>query len=179
MMEDIASHIMDIATNSIAARATHISISVERKFDTQALVLTVSDDGVGMDQETALKVQDPFFSTKTGRKVGLGIPLLKGTAETTGGSFTLSSERGRGTYIRAAFDGTHPDLPPLGNLRDTFLVLIVSHPDVDFTFSCLVDEKEFHLATEDIRRELDGVPVNHPEVINFLTKYLDEHLRFI
>ncbi|HBL24718.1 MAG TPA: ATP-binding protein [Deltaproteobacteria bacterium] len=176
MMEDISSHIMDIVMNSVTAEAKHISVVIEKDPRTSILGLTIADDGVGMDSETAQKVQDPFFSTKTGRKVGLGIPLLKGTAETTGGSFELTSARGAGTTIRATFDSRHPDLPPMGNVRDTFFVLIVSHPDVDFNFHYFVDGKNFTLDTGELKRELDGVPVNHPEVISFLSKYLDEHL---
>ncbi len=176
MMEDISSHIMDIVMNSVTAEAKHISVVIEKDPRTSILGLIIADDGVGMDSETAQKVQDPFFSTKTGRKVGLGIPLLKGTAETTGGSFELTSARGAGTTIRAIFDSRHPDLPPMGNVRDTFFVLIVSHPDVDFNFHYFVDGKDFTLDTGELKRELDGVPVNHPEVISFLSKYLDEHL---
>lgn len=176
MMEDISSHIMDIVMNSVTAEAKHISVIIEKDPRTSILGLTIADDGVGMDDETAQKVQDPFFSTKTGRKVGLGIPLLKGTAETTGGSFELTSARGAGTTIRATFDSRHPDLPPMGNVRDTFFVLIASHPDVDFNFHYFVDGKDFTLDTGELKRELDGVPVNHPEVISFLSKYLDEHL---
>jgi hypothetical protein len=176
MMEDISSHIMDIVMNSVTAGAHHIAIAVAKDPQTSVLSLKVADDGRGMDAEMAEKVQDPFFSTKTGRKVGLGIPLLKGTAETTGGSFTLTSEKGVGTSIRASFDSRHPDLPPLGNIRDTFFVLIVSHPDIDFDLQYSVDGKDFLLDTAEWRRELDGVPLNHPEVIGFLSNYLDEHL---
>lgn len=176
MMEDISSHIMDIAMNSVTAGAKHISVAVEKDPQTAMLSLTIADDGVGMDPETARKVQDPFFSTKTGRKVGLGIPLLKGTAETTGGGFELRSKKGGGTTIRATFDSRHPDLPPLGNVRDTFFVLIVSHPAVDFDLRYSVDGKDFQLDTADLKKELDDVPLNHPEVISFLSKYLDEHL---
>jgi Histidine kinase-, DNA gyrase B-, and HSP90-like ATPase len=176
MMEDISSHIMDIVMNSVTAGAQHIAIAVKKDPRTFVMSLTISDDGSGMDAEMARKVQDPFFSTKTGRKVGLGIPLLKGTAETTGGSFALMSAKGVGTKIVATFDSRHPDLPPLGNIRDTFFVLIVSHPEIDFDLHYSVDGKDFILDTAEWRNELDGVPFNHPEVIGFLSKYLDEHL---
>jgi anti-sigma regulatory factor (Ser/Thr protein kinase) len=176
MMEDISSHIMDIAMNSVTAGAKHVGIAIEKDPRTAMLRLVIADDGVGMDPETVRKVQDPFFSTKTGRKVGLGIPLLKGTAETTGGSFELSSAKGAGTTIRATFDCRHPDLPPLGGIRDTFLVLVVSHPDVDFDLHYSVDGRSFGLDTRELKRELGDVPVNHPEVIGFLGKFLDEHL---
>ncbi|MBP1747708.1 MAG: Histidine kinase-, gyrase and HSP90-like ATPase [Deltaproteobacteria bacterium] len=176
MMEDISSHIMDIVMNSVTAGAQHIAIAVEKDPRTSVLSLTISDDGSGMDADMVMKVQDPFFSTKTGRKVGLGIPLLKGTAETTGGSFALTSAKGAGTSIMATFDSRHPDLPPLGNIRDTFFVLIVSHPEIDFSLRYSVDGKDFLLDTAEWKNELDGVPLNHPEVIGFLSKYLDEHL---
>ena len=176
MMEDISCHIMDIVMNSVTAGARHISVEIVKDPETAVLSLAIKDDGRGMDEDMVEKVQDPFFSTKTGRKVGLGIPLLKGTAETTGGSFELKSAKGVGTSITATFDSRHYDLPPLGNLKDTFFVFIVSHPDVDFTFRYRVDETDFFLDTEEIKRELDGVPINHPEVVGFLSNYLDEHL---
>ncbi len=176
MMEDLSLHIMDIVTNSVRAGAKNILIAIEKDDTTSMMRLEVSDDGHGMDAETAMKVQDPFFSTKEGRKVGLGIPLLKGTAETTGGSFSLTSEVGVGTCIRVTFDALHPDLPPLGNIRDTFFVLIVSHPEIDFNLRYAVDGKDFVLNTVEWRKELDGIPLNHPEVIGFLSNYLDEHL---
>lgn len=176
MMEDISSHIMDIAMNSVTAGADRISIVIEKNPATEIFKLVVADNGAGMDAETMIKVQDPFFSTKTGRKVGLGIPLLKGTAETTGGSFRLESEKGVGTSITATFDSRHPDLPPLGNIRDTFFVLIVSHPEVDFDLHYSVNGKTFALDTAEMKTELEGIPLNHPEVISFLGKYLDEHL---
>jgi hypothetical protein len=176
MMEDISSHIMDIVTNSVRAEAKHVSISVIEDTRAGLLNLTVKDDGTGMDIDTAKKIQDPFFSTKKGRKVGLGVPLLKGTAETTGGLFSLTSELGKGTEITASLNLNHPDLPVVGNLKDTILVLVVGNPEVDFTFACGKDEKVFVLDTRELKRTLEDVPVNHPEVIKFLGKYLDENM---
>ncbi len=176
MMDEIASHIMDIVANSLTAGAHNISVLIEKDNEGPLFILDIKDDGVGMDSETAKKVQDPFFSTKTGRKVGLGIPLLKGTAETTGGTFSLTSEPGRGTRIRVAFNAGHPDLPPLGNLKDTILVLAVGNPEVNFLFTYKDSSREFVLDTAEVKELLGGVPINHPEVISFLSKYLDEHL---
>jgi anti-sigma regulatory factor (Ser/Thr protein kinase) len=176
MMDELASHIMDIVANSLSAQAKNINVFIEADQERSRLTLRVKDDGVGMDEEMAEKVQSPFFSTKTGRKVGLGIPLLKGTAETTGGAFSLTSQPGKGTEIEATFDTRHPDLPPLGNLKDTILVLTVGNPEVDFTFTYRWDGKDFVLDTKEVKDLLEGVPINHPEVINFLRVYLDEHL---
>jgi hypothetical protein len=176
MMEELCSHIMDIVTNSITARAKHVEVSIIEDRKNGILTLYIKDDGVGMDSDTARKVQDPFFSTKTGRKVGLGIPLLKGTAETTGGSFSLTTELGQGVEICASFSINHPDLPPMGNLKDTVLVLIVGNSEIDFTFRYRVDEKEFVLDTTVIKTLLGDVPIKDPDVINFLINYLDENL---
>jgi hypothetical protein len=176
MMTDICAHLVDIVSNSVAAGAKNIRIAIAESKRTDLLTMEVTDDGRGMDRETTGRVLDPFFSTKTGHKVGLGVPLLKGTAETCGGTFALSSEVGKGTSIVATFRLTHPDLPPLGNLRDTFLALTVSYPDVDFVFEYNTDTTTFFLDTKDIRSELGGIPINHPEVITFLGKYLDERL---
>ena len=176
MMEDISSHIMDVVTNSLSAKAKNIDISVTKYVKKGILTLAIKDDGTGMDSDTTKKVQDPFFSTKTGRKVGLGIPLLKGTAETTGGTFSLTSKIGKGTEVAASFDLNHPDLPPIGNLKDTIFVLVIGNSEVDFTFTYLTDEKEFILETKKVKQLLDGVPINHPEVINFLSNYLDENM---
>jgi hypothetical protein len=176
MMDEIASHIMDIVANSVSAKANNIIVAITKDTKKVLLTLRIKDDGIGMDEDMARKVQDPFFSTKIGKKVGLGIPLLKGTAETTGGIFRLSSVVGEGTEIFVSFDLNHPDLPPLGNIRDTMLVLVIGNPDTDFRFQIKGDTKEFILDTKEIKHLLDGVPINHPDVITFLSKYLDENM---
>jgi hypothetical protein len=176
MMEEICDHILDIVANSVTAGAGSIRVAVIEDEKERSRILRIVDDGKGMDPETAARVVDPFFSTKLGRKVGLGIPLLKGTAETCDGRFYLKSEVGKGTEVFASFRLDHPDLPPLGNLKDTVLVLIVSNPDVNFLFEYRGEKKTFVLDTKEIRSELGDVPINHPEVIRFLTNYLDERL---
>ena len=176
MMDEISSHIMDIAMNAITARAKRVEIAIVANPKKSLLTLFFKDDGVGMDENMVKRVQDPFFSTKTGKKVGLGIPLLKGTAETTGGNFSLTSEPGKGVEICASFRLNHPDLPPLGKLKDTILVLITGNPDVDFLFKYTLNEKEFVLDTRVARDLLGDVPLNNPEVVKFFINYLDEHL---
>ncbi|HOL05674.1 MAG TPA: ATP-binding protein [Syntrophorhabdaceae bacterium] len=178
-MDDICAHITDVVANSVSAGAKKVFIFLEKSTIKNALHLKITDNGKGMDEETAKKVVDPFFSTKTGRKVGLGIPLLKGTAETCGGYFNLKSALGEGTEIDVFFTLDHPDLPPIGNLKDTILILTVSNPEVDFLFNIKNDVINFIFDTEEIKGLLDGVPINSPEVIKFLTNYLDEHLNFI
>ncbi len=179
MMDDICAHITDIVANSISAGAGHISVKIEKSRDRNVLFLKITDNGKGMDKDTARKVVDPFYSTKTGRKVGLGIPLLKGTAETCGGVFALTSNEGAGTEIKVSFQLDHPDLPPLGKIKDTILILSLSNPEINFSFELKTDEKDFIFNTEEIKTILDGLPIGDPEVIKFLTKYLDENIEFI
>jgi hypothetical protein len=179
MMEEICAHIMDITANALRAGAKHVAISIEADENRNLLVARFKDDGHGMDEEMVRRVTDPFFSTKKGKKVGLGIPLLKGTAETCGGQFSLSSKPGEGVDIIASFELNHPDLPPLGNLKDTILVLIAGNPEVDFSFTYKKNEAVFMLDTTEIREIIDPMPLNHPQVVKFLTNFLDEKLQFI
>jgi len=176
MMDEISSHIIDIVANSVTAKAKNVAVEITTDSEKDLLSLFIKDDGTGMDEETIKKVLDPFYTTKIGKKVGLGVPLLKGTAETTGGTFSLSSSVGKGTEIFATFNLTHPDLPPLGNIRDTMLVLVVGNPDTDFRFVVKNNTAEFILDTKEMRAHLDGVPINHPDVITFLSKYIDESM---
>lgn len=178
MMDEICAHIIDMAINSITAGAKHVRIMIEKSKIKNELYIEVADDGKGMNEDTLKQVIDPFFSTKTGRKVGLGIPLLKGTAETCGGSFNIKSTPGKGTEIMASFPLNHPDLPPLGNVKDTLLVLSIGNPEIDFSFSIKNDIMHFTFNTMEIKRLLDGMSINSPEVIKFLKDYLDEHLSF-
>ncbi|HOJ44121.1 MAG TPA: HAMP domain-containing sensor histidine kinase, partial [Syntrophorhabdaceae bacterium] len=167
MMEELCAHIADLAVNSISAGAKLVKVFVEKSNLKNELFIKVSDDGIGMDENTLKQVIDPFFSTKTGRKVGLGIPLLKGTAETCGGSFNITSQKGKGTEITACFPLNHPDLPPIGNVKDTILILSVSNPDVDFLFNIKNDIMNFTFNTKEIKELLNGLPINSPEVIKF------------
>lgn len=178
MMNEICAHIVDLVVNSISAGAKNIKVCIEKSKVKNNLSIKVVDDGKGMDEETLKQVIDPFFSTKTGRKVGLGIPLLKGTAETCGGSFNIKSKPGHGTEITASFPLNHPDLPPIGNIKDTILVLSLSNPEVDFCFTINNDIVNFNFNTVEIKKMLDGLSINSPEVIKFLTDYLEEHLEF-
>jgi len=176
MLERLTDHIMDIAMNSVRAGAMNVSIAVISKKERNLLTITITDDGSGMTEDVARAAMDPFFSTKDKKGIGLGIPLLQGAAEMCGGDFSLESSPGKGTTVRAAFALDHPDLPPLGNMKETILLLCVSNPEVRFVFLYQDDGKEFALDAGEIRELLDGVPINHPEVIDFLEQYLDERL---
>jgi hypothetical protein len=176
MVEDLCFHLTDLVQNSVAAGARSVRLDIRESAAGDLLTLEVADDGHGMDPQTLEKVQDPFFTTKVFKKVGLGIPLLKATAQSCRGDFAISSQVGRGTAVRALLQRSHLDCPPLGDLEGTLLTLLVSLDGVDIRFSYRCDRGDFSLASDDIRRHLGEVHFSHPEVHKFLKEYIREGL---
>lgn len=140
-MEDLSLHILDIVENSIAASASRIKISIAEDTPGDLLSLEITDNGKGMDAETRQKALDPFFTTRTTRSVGLGLPLLAQAARESGGSFELDSHAGRGTTVRAFFRLSHPDLKPLGDIAETLQTILVGRPELDLQFEYKRDSK--------------------------------------
>ena len=177
-MKELSLNILDIAENSVKAGATLTEISVEETADT--LTLEFKDDGCGMSEETVMSVINPFYTTRTTRSVGLGIPLLKMAAEQTGGRLEISSlldeSNGapHGTTVKAYFFKNHLDFTPLGDVISSITTLIQGHPDTDFLFTHTVNGKEIRLDTREIRAVLEGVPLNTYDVLVWIDGYLKE-----
>ncbi|MCP4259322.1 MAG: ATP-binding protein [Planctomycetes bacterium] len=133
-MEDLSLHILDIAENSIAAEARKIEIIITEDREKDLLTIEIKDDGKGMDQKTVKKALDPFFTTRTTRRVGLGLSFLAQAAEESGGKMELKSIPDEGTTTRATFCLSHPDCKPMGDLNETIRTLIVSHPEINFIY---------------------------------------------
>jgi len=172
-MREIALHLLDIAENSAAAESKNISIHVHEDLFHDRLLASVIDDGRGMDAETALRVQDPFYTTRTTRNVGLGIPLLKSAAEMAEGSFSLQSEPGQGAWVEAEFRHSHIDRMPLGDLPSTFLTLLISHPQIAWTFLYRVTDqnrqsRDFIFESAELKSELGDISLTEPEVLTFV-----------
>jgi hypothetical protein len=176
MVEDLCFHLLDLVQNSVAAGAGNIRLSVSESDAGDSLTIEVADDGRGMDALTLEKVQDPFFTTKTFKKVGLGIPLLKATAQTCRGEFSISSLVGRGTEVKARLQKSHLDCPPLGNLEETLLSLLVSLDQVNIRFFYRSEKGEFAIASDDIRRQVGDLHFSHPDIYQFLKAYIHEGL---
>jgi anti-sigma regulatory factor (Ser/Thr protein kinase) len=176
MMAELCLHIIDLAENSVRAEAKEISIRLLRSESRDILELEIGDDGCGMDEETAIRVQDPFYTTKGGKKVGLGIPLLKAAAEMTEGAFHLVSKPGMGTTVLAVFRLSHIDTPPVGALSDTLFTLLVAHEGVNFKVQLTTDQSEFTLSTADIREQVGDMPLTHPDILAFLRVFISENL---
>jgi len=172
-VRELSLHLLDIAENSIAAGAKNITMSIEENSSTDLLKLKVIDDGRGMDQDTVKKVIDPFVTSRTTRKVGLGIPLLKEAAEACNGSLDLSSELGKGTALVVTFQNSHIDRMPLGDIPTTFLNLLVSNPFVHWIFIYRINDKEFFFDDEEIKTTLGDVPLTEPEILKVVREIID------
>jgi hypothetical protein len=178
-MREIALHLLDIAENSVAAQGRNIRIEVREDLQNDQLWACVEDDGRGMDAETAQRVLDPFYTTRTTRKVGLGIPLLKLAAEQSEGGLSLVSERGKGTRVEATFRHSHIDRMPLGDLASTFLAVLVAYPHIHWIFGYQVTKPdgqrdEFAFDDTELKAELDGLSMTEPEILGFLRTMLED-----
>jgi len=166
-VQDISLHILDIVENSLTAGAKRVAVSITEDRRANRFVLEVRDDGKGIDEEILKCVKDPFYTTKS-KNFGLGIPLLAQSVQQCGGDLFIESEPGRGTVIRAECEYDHIDRKPLGDIASTMIVLISSHPDIDFTLRHTRDGEIYKVSTEDIKKDLDDVPVNSPAVLEII-----------
>lgn len=178
-MQELSLNILDIAQNSVRAGASVIEISVEEDYASDRLVIQIQDNGCGMTEEQAAHVTDPFFTTRTTRKVGLGVPFFKMAAEMTGGEFSIRSKVGEGTVVRAVFGLSHIDRMPLGDMADTMCCLIGCSPDIEFIYRHRVDSRSFTVETRQFREVLEGVPLNTPQVMQFIREYIGDQLENI
>lgn len=175
MLPEISLNVLDIAQNSIKAGATLVEIVVEKKTEEQIMNLMINDDGCGMDEEQLERVIDPFFTSRSTRKIGLGVPFLKQAAEASGGSFRISSEVNVGTRVFASFHTDHIDCMPLGDINSTIFSLVTTNEELNFVYTYRVDQKEFTLDTREIREILGDVSFQNGEVSSFLREYLSEN----
>lgn len=167
-MQDLSLHILDIVENSLAAGARRVEIRIEEDLQADRMTIEILDDGCGMDEEMVKRALDPFFTTKTVRRVGLGLPLLAEACRMSNGQLCLQSCPGGGTTVKATFQRSHIDRKPLGNMGDTLVTLIVGHPEVDLLYEHRKDGAHFSLDTREIRAELGNVPLNAPKIASGL-----------
>ena len=177
-MKEISLNILDIAENSVKAGASLTEIKVTE--NDEQLTLTVRDNGCGMTEDVLKSVTSPFYTTRTTRRVGMGLPLLKMEAEQTGGSFEITSvpqsenSANHGTAVTAVFNKKHIDYTPLGDVASSIVTLIQGHPDTDFLFTHITENSTVTLDTRELRTVLEEVPLNSYEVLNWIKNFLRE-----
>ena len=176
MMEELCYHIIDIVQNSISVNSKNIKIKLKESDKEDLILIEIEDDGKGMDAETLRKVQDPFYTTKRGKKVGLGIPILKETAIHCEGSFKMESHVGKGTLVSAIFKRSNIDVPPIGKIKDTILTSIVGndHCNIDITYEN--DNGIFNISPKKIKEQIGDLHITHPYVIKFLREFIDKEI---
>lgn len=168
-MQDLSLHILDIVENATKAGATLIEINILEDINKDLLQITIKDNGRGMDAEILKGATDPFVTTRTTRRVGLGLPLLEQAAKETGGNLLITSEPGKGTEVVATFQESHIDRKPVGDMGATLTTLIMGNPGLDFIYYSNLDGEEIEVDTRSIRDELNGtVRINDPAVINLI-----------
>ncbi len=176
-MKEISLHLLDIVQNSVKAGADHVDIRFHLDKD-GVLEMGVRDDGCGMDEEFLARVRSPFTTTRTTRKVGLGIPLLMQNAMQSGGHVDIESKVGEGTDICAYFVTSSIDCLPLGDLASTMASIIMGSPDKpEFSIECSGPAGEMTFSTEEIRPVLEGVSLAEPSVVQWIRESLDEEIQ--
>ncbi len=177
MMTELSLNVLDVAQNSVKAKASLIEISVDASYEKDLMTIVIKDNGCGMDEQQLARVCDPFYTTRTTRKVGLGVSFFKLAAESAGGTFSISSEKGVGTTVTATFQISNIDRMPLGDMTSTVHSLVTLNADTDFIYSYTVDGRGFVLDTREFRGVLGGVPFDVPEVSAYIRDYLAENKR--
>lgn len=175
-MKNLAMHIMDIMQNSIGANAKRIGIEICENRKENTLRLTFSDDGSGMNRQQTNMATDPFFTTRTTRKVGLGLSLLKQRAEETGGWLNIHSVEGKGTTVSTQFVRDHIDRPVLGDIPGTVALLMTSNPAVRFKYIHTLDHLSYSIDSGDIVNALGGIPIDEPAVNGLIKEMIRENL---
>lgn len=178
-MRELSLNVLDIAQNSIAARASLIQIEVLEHTDTHTLTVGIYDNGCGMTEEQVKSVLDPFYTTRTTRKVGMGVPLFKMAAEQTGGTLTVSSKVGIGTNIKAVFRTDSVDFTPLGDMASTVTTLVSMNTEIQFLYRRKVDDREFIFDTAEIREILGDVPLSEPAVMQWMREFIEENTEML
>jgi hypothetical protein len=175
-MKNLSLHILDIAQNSISAGASIIGINICENPAKDTYELTITDNGKGMNSDTLQKATDPFFTSRTTRNVGLGLPLLKQNAERTGGSFILQSAPREGTVVDAVFVYNNIDRLPLGDIGGVIALLASANPLLDFTYSHHTETDEFTFDTREVKMELDDLSISNAKVTRFIKEMINENI---
>jgi anti-sigma regulatory factor (Ser/Thr protein kinase) len=176
-MRELSLHILDLVENALAAGADRVAVRVAESTAEDRLTIRVSDNGRGMPEEKIQRLEDPFVTTRKTRRVGLGLSLLAAAAKRCEGALSVRSEAGRGTIVQADFRRSHIDRAPMGDIAATLGAILLSNPDIDFTYVHRVDENDFSLNTRELKSELEGQALNDPSVVHHLSVAIRRSIR--
>ncbi len=175
-MKDLSLHILDIVQNSLSAGAANIVVEITEAIPANEYTIRITDDGCGMTQDVLQRVTDPYYTSRTTRKVGLGIPLFKQNAEQSGGSFQIVSQPGKGTTVIAEFRHDNIDRPALGDMPGVMVILTGANPEVHFSYKHVRDGAFYMFDTNEVKQALEDMPVNDPKIMKYLKEMIHENL---
>ena len=175
-MKELAMHVYDLMENSTAADAKNVRLTIKDSLKEDLFHFTIEDDGRGMSPEFLARVTDPYTTSRTTRKVGLGLPLIKMNSEHCDGGMQIESCLGKGTVLRFWFRHSHLDRPPMGDLPGTLVMLLSAHEDIHFVITYVTDTGEYTLDTDELKEALDGVSLNDYTIITYLKEMVAENL---
>jgi signal transduction histidine kinase len=171
-MRELALHILDLVQNAIEAQASRVELCIDEDCAKDVLTIRVLDNGRGMSAEMVKTALDPFVTTRLTRRIGLGLALLDMSTSRSGGYMEIESEPGRGTKIKASYQYSHFDRPPLGNMAATIQTLITLNPQLDFSYHHTVMKRAFSVETRELAAAIGDIPFTQPEIIEWLKEYL-------
>jgi len=172
-------HVYDLMENSTSAGSKDVTLTIRDSLADNDFHFTIVDNGKGMSPEFLARVTDPYTTSRTTRKVGLGLPLIKMNTENCGGGMKLTSALGRGTTLEFWFQHDHWDRPPMGDLTGTLVMLVSQHEDIHFVIRYVTDRGEYTFDTDEVREALGGMTMNNVEIIGMLKEMVSENLRDI
>ena len=173
-MTELSLNVLDIVQNSIQAGSSFIQVTITANTTSDYLTIRIEDNGCGLTKEQLHSIADPFYTTRTTRRIGLGIPFFRQAAFRCGGDFIITSKVGHGTTVIASFGLSHIDRMPLGDINATMHTLITFHPELDFLYTYIIDDRHFSLDTREFRKILGDVAFSAPEVSTYIREYLLE-----
>lgn len=175
-MNDLSLHIIDIIQNSLSAGASFIGLTVDENLKEDKITIKIEDNGKGMTQDQVSRLTDPFFTSRTTRRVGMGIPLFKQSANQSGGDLKVESVPGKGTTVTAWFRQSNIDCPPMGDVANAFILMLSANPALHFIFKYLYNSQEYIFDSEEVREILENIPFNDASIIRVLTNMIRENL---
>lgn len=176
-MKEISLHILDIVQNSISASATEIEISINEDRNNDIYGIEISDNGKGIPKDKLEFVTEPFETSRTTRKIGMGLPLFEQSAKQTGGGLKIESEVGIGTKVVVTYIHSHIDRPPMGDISGVICLLMLANPDLDFVYKHTTNENQYVFDSRSIKKILDGIPISEPSVQKFIKEMIIENLQ--
>jgi len=178
-MTELSLHILDIIQNSIVAKADLISIAICEDLATDQLTIEIADNGKGIDAEILKNVADPFYTSRTTRKVGMGLSLFRQAAEQCEGTLTIESKLHSGTKVKVMMKNSHIDKQPMGDIAGVVSLMVASNPAIDFEYRHQTNRGVYEFNSREIKQELDEIPISDPKIVKFMREMIQENLNEI